>query len=127
MLKHLLCTSGLQAFTSSVQYSIHSDAAKHSGVETVRRYALKLGYIMQVRDLVKKVKKNCETCRYLRQKAINIEMGPVSTYNLRIPPAFYATQVDFCGPFKGHSPHNKRTTIKNWLTLSMAACLLQPH
>ena len=72
----------------------HSDLAKHSGVETVWRYDLKLGYIMQGTDLIKKVKKNCERCRYFRKKAINIEMGPVSIHNLRITSAFCATQVD---------------------------------
>ena len=35
----------------------HSDAAKHSVAETVWRYILKLGYIMQGRDLNKKVMK----------------------------------------------------------------------
>ena len=58
------------------------------------------------------LKKNCERCRYLRKKSVETEMGPVSTHTLRIAPAFYATQVDFCGPFKAYSPHNKRTTIK---------------
>ena len=49
---------------SPLAYSIvneihwHADTAKHSGVETVWRYVLKLEYIMQGRDLVKKVKKN---------------------------------------------------------------------
>ena len=95
----------------------HSDAAKHSGVETVWRYVLKLEYIMQGRDLVKKVKKNCERWRYLRKKVINIGMGPVSTHNLRTAPAFYATQVDLCGSFKAYSLHNKRTTIKIWLAI----------
>ena len=78
---------------------------------------MKLGYIRQGRDLVKKVKKNCERCRYLRKKAIHIEMGLVSPHSLRAEPAFYATQVDFCGPFKAYSPHNKITTIKIWLTV----------
>ena len=72
---------------------------------------------MQGRDLVKKVKKNCERCRYLRMKAINIEMGPVLTQNVRIAPSFYATQVHLCGLFKAYSPHNKRTTIKIWLAV----------
>ena len=98
MLKHLLCTCDLQAFNSSVQQSKWNPLAfrfsKHSGVETVWRYDLKLGYIMQGTDLVKKVKKNCERCRYFRKKAINIEMGPVSIHNLRITSAFCATQVD---------------------------------
>ena len=72
---------------------------------------------MQGIDLVKKVKKNCERCRYLRKKAVNIEMGPVSSHSLRIALAFYATQVDLCGPFKAYSPHNIRTTIKIWLAI----------
>ena len=78
---------------------------------------MKLGYKMQGIDLVKKVKKNCERCRYLRKKAVNIEMGPVSSHSLRIALAFYATQVDLCGPFKAYSPHNIRTTIKIWLAI----------
>ena len=108
---------------SPLAYSIvngihwHSDAAKHSGVEIVCRNVLKLGYIMQGRDLVKKVKKNYERCRYLRKKAINIEMGPVPTHNLRTAPAFYATQINLCRPFKAHCPHNKRMTIKSWLAV----------
>ena len=104
---------------SPLAYSIvneihqHSDAAKHSRVQTVWRYILKLGYIMQSRDLVKNVKKNRERCRYLRKRAINIEVGPVSSRSLRIEPVFYATQVDLWG----YSLHNKRTTIKIWLAV----------
>ena len=120
MLKLLLCTCDLQAFTSSVQYSKRNQLVFRCS-KTFRcrncRYVLKLGYIMHGRDLVKKVKKNCERCRYLRNKAINIEMGPASSHSLRIAPAFYATQVDLCGPFKAYSPHNKRTTIKIWLAI----------
>ena len=72
---------------------------------------MKLQYIMQVTDLVKKVNKNCERYRYLGKEAINIEMGPVSNHNLRIASAFYAAQVDLCEPFKAYFPHNKRTAI----------------
>ena len=43
---------------------------------------------------------------------VNVEMGPISSYNMTIAPAFYGTQVDNCGPLKAYSPHNKRTTIK---------------
>ena len=82
------------AYSITIEIHWHSDAAKHSYVEIVWSYVLKLGYIMHARDLVKKVKKNCERCRYLRKKAINIEIGPVSTHNLRIAPAFYAAQGD---------------------------------
>ena len=105
------------AFSIVNEIQCHSDAAKHSGVETVWRCVLKLGYITQIRDLVKEVKKNCERCRYLRKKAISIKMGLVSTHNLRVAPAFYTTEVDLCGPFKAYSPKSKRKTIKIWLAV----------
>ena len=44
-------------------------------------------------------------------------MALVSTQNLRIAQAFYATQVDLYGPFKAYSPSNKRTTTKIWLVV----------
>ena len=84
----------------------HSDAAKHSGVETVWRYVLKLGYILQGREWVKKVQKNCERCRYLRQKGINIEMGPVLSRSLRIAPTFLLLELTFAD----HSKHILLTT-----------------
>ena len=90
-------------------------AAKHSGVETVWRYVLKTAYIIFGREVVKKIRINCERCRYLRKKVLDVEMGPVSKYNLMIAPAFYATQTDICGPFMAYSSHHKRITIKIWL------------
>ena len=113
----LFTCDSLLAYSIVNEIHWHSDTAKYSGVESVWRYALKVGYIMQGRDLFKKVKKNCERCRYLGKKAITIEMSSASTHNLGIASAFYATQVDLCGPFKVYSPHNKRTTTKIWLVV----------
>ena len=44
-------------------------------------------------------------------------MGLVSTHNLRIAPAFYATEVGLCGPFRAYSPKSKIKTIKIWLAV----------
>ena len=93
----------------------HSKTAMHSGVETVWRYVLKIGFIIFGRNLVKKIKTQCERCRYLTKKVIDAEMGPISKCSITIAPAFYATQADICGPFKAYSLHHKRTTIKIWL------------
>lgn len=46
---------------------------------------------MQGRNLVIKIKKNRKRCRYLKKKAITIEMGPVLAQNLRTAPEYYAT------------------------------------
>ena len=103
---------------SPIAYSIVNDVhwnhtvANHRGVETVYRYVLKECYIINGRNLVKEYRKNCERCRYLLKRTIDIEMGPVSEQNLTIAPAHYISQVDIAGPFSAYSPHNKRTTVK---------------
>ena len=91
----------------------HSD----SDVETVWRYVLKKAYIIEGCSIAKKIKRLCQRCRYLKKKTIDIIMGPVSEYNLKIAPAFYIIQVDLIGPFKAFSKHNKRTTLKIWLEI----------
>ena len=48
---------------------------------------------------------------------MNVSMGPVSEYQLKIAPAFYVSQTDIVGPFSAYSAHNKRTTIKIWLVV----------
>ena len=40
----------------------HSKAAMHSGVETLWRYVLKTGFIIFGRDLVEKMKTQCDRC-----------------------------------------------------------------
>ena len=51
---------------SPLAYSIINDVhwndptAKHSGVETVLRYTLNQAYIIEGRELVKKIRKKCE-------------------------------------------------------------------
>ena len=103
----------------SIVNEVHWDdpVAKHSGVETVLRYTMKYGYIMEGRELVKKVRKNCERCRYLAKRTIEVSMGPVSKHNLTIAPPFYVTQVDLTGPYKAYTPHNMRSTIKVYLAV----------
>ena len=75
-------------------------------------FFFKVCFILCGREIVKKIKIHCERCRYLCKGTVNVEMGPVSSYNMTIAPAFYGTQADICGPLKAYFPHNKRTTIK---------------
>ena len=55
---------------SPLAYSIinevhwYNKVANHSGVETVLRYTLKYGYIIEGQELVKMIRKRCERCRY---------------------------------------------------------------
>ena len=81
------------------------------------RCTLPIAYIIEGGEIVKKVKKDDHRCRLLAKRTIEVSMSPVSTYNLRIAPAFYYTQVDMAGPFKAYTFHNKRKTIKIWLCI----------
>ena len=112
---------------SPIAYSIVNEVhwfhpvAMHAGVETVLRYTMEYAFILSGRDLVKRFKNKCVRCRYLCKKAVEVSMGPVSAYNIRIAPAFYFTQVDIAGPFTAYSNHNKRASIKVWYVVFCCA------
>lgn len=112
---------------SPIAYSIINEVhwfdpiPKHSGVETVHRQVLRKAFVMEARDLIKKFRKGCERCRYLTKRTIDVAMGPISTHNMTIAPAFYITQVDLAGYFKSYSPHNKRATVKVWFAVFCCA------
>ena len=78
--------------------------AKHSGVETILRFTMKYGYIMEGRELVKMFRKHYERCRVIAKRTIDVSMGPISQHNITLAPAFYITQTDLCGRFL-HIPH----------------------
>ena len=106
---------------SPIAFSLINDihwydkSALHSGVETTWRYVLKQMYIIEGRSLVQLIKDDCQRCRYLTKKALSVQMGPISSSNITIAPAFYICQIDIAGSFSCYSPHQKRTTIKIWL------------
>ena len=76
---------------------------------------MQYAFILEGRDLVKKVRKSCVQCRMLMKKQLEVAMGPVSKYNLNIAPAFYFTQVDLLGPLESYHGVNKRSKMKIWV------------
>jgi len=124
--KTMFCVPVLDKY-SPLAYSIvdqihwHDPAVRHSGNESIWRYTLKQVYIIEGRDVVKRIKNGCKRCRYLKKKTIDVSMGKVPEYNLTIAPAFYITQIDLAGPFKSYSNHHKRTTVKIWLAIFCCA------
>lgn len=108
---------------SPIAYSIALDVhwnhpvCKHSGVESTLRYILKIVYIIEGRQLVKSIRKQCLRCRYLMKKTVEASMGPIPECSITIAPPFYGTQVDLSGPYSAYSPLHKRTTVKVWLAV----------
>ena len=66
---------------------------------------------------MKNFRTNCARCRYLKKKAVEVAMGPVSECNLCVAPAFFNSQVDITGPFLSYSLSNKWATIKIWFAI----------
>ena len=94
----------------------YDKTVQHSGIETTIRAIMSIAHILKVRQLVKLFKQNCKRCRYIRKRTIDVIMAPASKDQLCVAPPFYITQVDICGPFKAYSVHNKRTTVKVYIT-----------
>ena len=90
---------------------------RHRGVETTIRQVMTVACIFGVRDLVKLFRKQCARCRYLLKVTVDVEMAPASKHQICVAPPFYITQTDLCGPFNSHSKHNKRATVKVWISV----------
>ena len=98
-------------------YHWEDKTVKHRGIETTIRAIMGFVHILHVRELVKSVKRNCKRCRYILKRTVEIIMGPASVDQLCVAPPFYVTQTDLCGPFKAYSSHNKRATIKVYISV----------
>jgi len=108
---------------SPLAYSIisevhwHNETVKHAGNESILRFVMKKAYILEGREIIKKIKRNCIRCRHLKKKTVSIEMGKLSSPSLTVAPAFYFSQIDLAGPLKAYCNHNKRSTIKVWMAV----------
>lgn len=106
---------------SPLSYSIvmdihwHNKTVQHAGIESVWRYILKKVFIIEGRDLVKKIKQSCVRCCYIKKKTVSVSMGKILDHNI-IAPAFYLCQIDLAGPFKSYSNHYRRQ-IKVWMII----------
>ena len=106
---------------SPIAYSIasevhwHDPNTQHCGIETTLRHVLKKCFIINGRNLMKRIKRSCQRCRFLEKRTVQMAMGPVPIFNLAIAPSFYYTQMDLSGPYSSYHPQHKRTTVKIWL------------
>ena len=75
---------------SPLAYSIinevhwYDETVKHSGNESTLRFVLKKAYVLEGREIIKRIKRNCTRCRYIEKKNVNIEMGKLSTPHLTL-------------------------------------------
>ena len=105
------------AYALSLEVHWYHPDAMHAGVETALRYVQLVAYVLNGRELIKSIKKNCAKCRLEVKHRISVEIGPKVEQNFKIAPAFYTSQVDLFGPFKSYSNVNKRASIKIWFVI----------
>lgn len=95
----------------------YSKSVQHSGIEATVRHASQKAFIIEGREVTKKVKRSCKLCRYLEKSQVKFSIGKTPTCCMTIAPEFYNTQCDLAGLFQAYSNHNKRNTIKIWLSI----------
>ena len=106
----------------AIAQHIHWVLGKHRGVETLNRMSLERVKIIQGATLYKELSQECIVCRKRRRKLVQVEMGPISSQQLNIAPAFWACQIDLFGPlmvfvpgFERHTRNRKILESKVWV------------
>ena len=108
-----LMTPVLDRF-SPISYSIasfiHHEIGKHAGSETCYRLSLGFCHVIQGANLFREIGDECAKCAMIRQKFLDVAMGPVSDHQLTISPPFYAAYCDLDGPYTVYVPGFERET-----------------
>ena len=93
-------------------YAEHIHQCGHLGALSTTSKIRSRFWIVKLIKLVKATKRNCVICRKMDKKLNAQAMGQLPTDRLKPTPAWYATALDFFGPFKIKDEVKKRTTGK---------------
>ena len=106
----------------AIALHVHWVTGKHRGVETLNRMTLEHVKIIQGANLHKELSQECPVCKKRRRKLLQVEMGPISSNQLNIAPAFWACQIDLFGPlmvfvpgFERHTRNRQVLEAKVWV------------
>ena len=99
-------------FVYSLVMDLHWNVFPHKGVQATQRLLAQILYVIKGGNLVRAIREDCQQCRLILKKKMQEKMGEVPLEKLIISPAFYAVQIDHCGPFLAFSKHNQRATLK---------------
>ena len=99
-------------FVYTLVMDIHWKVHPHRGVHSTNRVLSSIMHVVKGGNLTRAIREDCLRCRRILKKTMAEMMGDVPLEKLIISPAFYAVQIDDCGPFKAYSPHNQRSVLK---------------
>ena len=75
-------------------------------------------HVVKGGNLTRAIREDCLRCRLILKKTMAEMMGDVPLEKLIISPAFYAVQIDDCGPFQAYSKHGLRSALKVALVIT---------
>ena len=102
---------------------VHTNVRPHSGVEvTCREILKKMAVISGLRQLVKRVRKDCIRCKRILLKTIELEMGRHAAARTILSPPFYVVMIDIAMGFNANTFKNARKTCKIYALVIV--CLL---
>ena len=112
---------------SSVFYAyllyVHDHLRPHSGIELTYREISKKMYVLdKPRNLVQKLRKDCQKCKIIFKKTLDLEMASHSAHRTILSPPFHAVQIDIAYKFKGKPWKNARQTFDVYALV--VVCLL---
>ena len=99
-------------FVYTLVMDIHWRVHPHRGVYSTNRVLSNIMHVVKGGTLTRAIREDCLRCRRALKKTMAEMMGDIPLEKLIISPAFYAVQIDDCGPFKAHSRHGQRSVLK---------------
>ena len=99
-----------------------------SVVSTLARSRKKV-WVVQGRNLAKKVVNSCPRCDLDRKSTLLQQMADIKEEQLTVTPPWTHVALDFCGPYTVKGEVNKKARLKIWVLLyccraTRAVCLL---
>ena len=98
----------------AVLYARKVHESCHLGVSTIVSKIRRKYWIVGARNLVKKIRHKCSTCRKLDRALQNQVMGKIPAERLRPAPAWSYSSLDLFGPFEIRGEANKRSRAKGY-------------
>ena len=110
--KKPLVLSDSPVLYSYVMY-VHTKKNPHAGVEcTVKEVTAKMRVFSGLRNLIKKVNKDCLKCRLREKKSVELRMSSHPLPRTVLAPPYHSAMMDIAYGFKGQAYKRARTIIK---------------
>ena len=111
----LVVLSPKHPLTEKILYSFHN--VNHRGVQYGVARSRIYFWIPQASKMMKKIKKDCFTCRLRDAEAMQQLMAPLPSFRLKPSPVWHYSMLDLIGPIEVTNFINQRSKRKTWAVI----------